>query len=104
MVTFQEFIVAYIATYDEDPRKKFEYAFSVFDINENDRIEKKEAKKVLSILCGIVGLTEEDAKVYTETVMVSFDTNHDKVLSREEFINGCLHDATLAHVLDPFNL
>lgn len=101
---FNEFLLAYIATSTGTNRQKFEYAFEVFDINENQRIEKKEAEKMLNIICRIIGLTEHDAKMYSETVMLSFDTNRDKVLTKEEFIDGCLHDTTLGRIANPFNL
>ena len=96
--------MAYIATSTGTNRQKFEYAFEVFDINQNDRVEKKEAQKIVSILCRIIGLPEADAKLYTDTVMLSFDTNHDKVLSKEEFIDGCIHDSTLGKFANPFDL
>lgn len=100
---FAEFLVVYIATSTGTKRQKFEYAFEVFDINENGTIEKKEAQKILSIMCRIIGLPEEDAKSYTETIMISFDINGDKSLTRNEFIDGCLHDPTLAKFSDPFD-
>ena len=103
-VDFGEFLLSYIATSSGTARQKFECAFEVFDINENERIEKKEAAKILSIICRIVGLSEEDAKLYTNTLMISFDANHDKVLSKDEFINGCLHDSVLAKFVNPFDL
>jgi len=103
-VDFQEFLLAYIATSTGTARQKFEYAFEVFDINENDRIEKKEAEKILNIICRIIGLSQEDAKVYTQTLMLSFDANQDKILTKKEFIDGCLHDSTLAKIADPFDL
>ncbi|CAF0715987.1 unnamed protein product [Adineta steineri] len=102
-IDFSKFLLAYIATSTGTKRQKFEYAFEVFDINDNDRIEKKEAEKILNIICRIVGLPEEDAKIYTETLMLSFDANQDKILTKSEFIDGCLLDATLAKIADPFN-
>ncbi|CAF2555241.1 unnamed protein product [Rotaria sp. Silwood2] len=103
-VDFNEFLIAYIATSTGTSRQKLEYAFEVFDINENDKIEKKEAEKILNIICRIIGLSEQDAKMYTETVMLTFDTNQDKVLSKQEFIDGCLHDSTLGRIANPFDL
>jgi neurocalcin delta len=103
-IDFNEFLLAYIATNTGTNRQKFEYAFEVFDINENDRIERKEAEKILKIICRIIGLSEADAKMYTETVILSFDTNQDQVLTKEEFINGCLHDSTLGRIVNPFNI
>lgn len=101
---FTEFLIAYIATTTGTQRQKFEYAFEVFDINENEIIEKKEAEKILSIMCRIIGLSEEEAKTYTETIMLSFDANRDKVLTKEEFVQGCLHDMALGEMTNPFNL
>jgi Ca2+-binding EF-hand superfamily protein len=102
-IDFSEFLVGYIATSTGTNRQKFEYAFEVFDINENDRIERKEAEKILNIICRIIGLSEEDAKMYTETIIISFDTNQDQVLTKQEFIDGCLHDSTLGKIANPFN-
>ena len=102
MINFQQFLIAYIATTDGTQRQKYEYAFDVYDINDNDVIDKKEARKILGIICRIIGLSEEDAKVYAETLMISFDTNSDKVLTRTEFIDGCLHDSSLGHMSNPF--
>lgn len=49
-------------------------------------------------------LSENDAKTYANTLMISFDQNHDKVLTKTEFIEGCLNDSTLARFTNPFNL
>ncbi|CAF3478476.1 unnamed protein product [Rotaria sordida] len=103
-VDFSEFLIAYIATSTGTTREKFEYAFEVFDINADDKIKQKEAEKILHIICQIVGLPEEDAKTYAKTVMISFDINYDKALTKEEFVNGCLHDSALGKIADPFDL
>ncbi|CAF3619876.1 unnamed protein product [Rotaria sordida] len=103
-IDFQEFLIAYIITTTGPKQQKFEYVFEVYDIDDNQLIDKKEARKILSILCRIFGLSEDDAKAYTDTLMLTFDTNNDKVLTRSEFINGCLYDSTLGHMLDPFTV
>lgn len=103
-VNFHEFLAAYIITNDGNSREKFLYAFEVFDINSNNQIEKKEARKILGIISEVLGISSAEAASITETVMLSFDTNQDKVLSKEEFIHGCLNDRTLAQLLDPFNI
>jgi len=103
-IDFSEFLLAYIATTDATKHQKFDYAFEVYDINDDQLIDKKETKKILNIICRIMGLSEEDAKVYTETLMLSFDTNQDKVLTKTEFIDGCLHDSTLGKFSNPFQI
>ncbi|CAM4860208.1 unnamed protein product [Rotaria socialis] len=103
-IDFSEFLIAYLATTVGSSRQKFEYAFELFDINENEKIERKEAEKMLSIICRIIGVSQEDAKLYTTTIMLSFDTNQDKIITREEFVTGCLHDSTLGEIVNAFNL
>ena len=65
-------------------------------------IEKREAKKILDLIGKLVGLDDQEISSYTMTMMLTFDTNRDKLITRDEFIQGCLHDPTLARVLDPF--
>lgn len=103
-IDFQEFLLAYIASSDGQTDEKFQFAFEVYDINDDQLIDKKEAKKILNLICRIVGLSDEEAKSYAETMMIQFDTNRDKVLTQTEFINGCVHDPTLAKVSNPFIL
>ena len=103
-IDFQEFLLAYIASSDGPADQKFQYAFEVYDINDDQLIDKKEAKKIFNLICRIIGLSDEEAKSYAETMMIHFDTNHDKVLTQTEFINGCVQDPTLAKMSNPFIL
>lgn len=81
-----------------------EYAFEIYDINGDEKIEKKEAIKILNLICRIIGLSEGNAKMYAETLMLTFDKNHDKILTRTEFIDGCLYDPALEHITNPLNI
>lgn len=103
-IDFHEFLLAFIATTEGNNRQKFEYAFEVFDINHDQYIDKKEAEKILNIICRLLGLPKKDAEAYTHSLMVSFDVNHDKVLSKTEFVEGCLSDPTLGELSNPFHL
>ncbi|UJR20787.1 hypothetical protein I4U23_023900 [Adineta vaga] len=103
-IDFNEFLLAYIATSEGTKRQKFGYAFEVYDINDDQVIEKKEVRKILNIIGRLVGLSESEAESYSRTLMLSFDTNRDKVLTKNEFIEGCLHDSTLGKVSNPFDI
>jgi Ca2+-binding EF-hand superfamily protein len=103
-IDFSEFLLTYIATTTGTDRQIFEYAFEVYDIDDNQLIDKKEAQKIYNLICRIAGLSEEDAQSYTNTLMVSFDANQDKVLTKSEFVEGCLHDASLGKISNPFRI
>ncbi|CAF1065332.1 unnamed protein product [Adineta ricciae] len=103
-IDFNEFLIAYIATSEGTPRQKFTYAFEVYDMNDDEIIEKKEIKKILNIICRLLGFSEHDAASYSRSMMLSFDTNRDRVLSKSEFVEGCLHDPTLGKLSNPFDL
>ena len=103
-IDFPEFLLGYITTIDGTSREKFEYAFEVYDINDDQLIDKNEVKKILNLICRIIGFSEEEAKTYTDTLMLSFDENNDKTLTKAEFIDGCLHDATLGKICNPFHI
>ncbi len=76
----------------------------MYDINDDQVIDKKEARKIYNLICRITGLSEEDAESYTNTLMLSFDTNQDRVLTKSEFVEGCLHDASLGKITNPFHV
>lgn len=102
-IEFPEFLLAFIATTQGTDREKFEYAFAVYDINDNQSIDKKEAEKITNIICRLLGFPENDAEAYTHSIMLSFDANRDQILTKTEFINGCLHDPTLGRISNPFH-
>ena len=45
---------------------------------------------------------ERAAKNRVEAIMSRLDKNSDKVLCREEFINGCLQDPAIMEILVPY--
>lgn len=103
-IEFPEFLIAFIATTDRSTHQKLEYAFEVYDINDDQCIQKKEVEKILSIVCRLLGFSEEETQAYIYTMMLSFDANRDKVLTKSEFIEGCLHDPSLGKLSNPFEL
>ncbi|CAF0944702.1 unnamed protein product [Didymodactylos carnosus] len=101
---FDEFLTGYILTTDGSALDKIGYAFDVYDVNDNEVIEKKEARKIIRLLFKITNMSENDVENYTETVMLSFDIDRDKAISRKEFIDGCLNDSTLGKMISPFHV
>ncbi len=41
----------------------------------------------------------EAPRIRTRDIFLKMDTNHDGVLSKQEFIDGCLNDQTLYRIL-----
>ena len=103
-IDFTEFLLAYIATTGNSTTEKLEYAFDVYDINNDHIIDKQEARKILDLMCKIHGVAQGDAKAYANAFMFSLDANRDKVISKKEFIDGFLNDPTLRKLSSPFSI
>ncbi|CAF1061585.1 unnamed protein product [Didymodactylos carnosus] len=103
-IDFGEFLIAISITAQQDPKKKLEWAFSMYDIDRNGFIEKKEMKKIMDAIYDLLGEEKKgsnnpESKV--EQIFSKMDKNSDKKLSKEEFVNGCLADDHLRKLLAP---
>ncbi|CAF0991603.1 unnamed protein product [Didymodactylos carnosus] len=103
-IDFGEFLIAISITAQQDPKKKLEWAFSMYDIDRNGYIDKKEMRKIMDAIYDLLGEDKKgsdnpDNKV--DQIFLKMDTNSDKKLSKEEFINGCLADERLRKLLAP---
>lgn len=106
-IEFNEFLLALSALSDRDVAKRLHLAFKVFDINRNNSIDAAEMTKVLEALYDLKGIAkkeregENSVKNRVEIVFRSLDKDHSNTLSEEEFVEGCLNDAFIMHLLLP---
>jgi Ca2+-binding EF-hand superfamily protein len=103
-IDFKEFLIAYAITSNGEPVEKLQYAFSLFDKDHSETIEPNEMIELLKKLFTITG--NKKGKYSSEFVAYdifrTLDLDHNRSLSKEEFINGCLKNQSLRSVLSPF--
>ncbi|KAK2141015.1 hypothetical protein LSH36_1183g00008 [Paralvinella palmiformis] len=102
-IDFKEFLQAIGVTQDGNPEDKLELAFRLYDIDRNGSIEEDEMAEIIR---AIYYMTETDVdkvgdapRIRTRDIFIKMDANRDGVLSKEEFIEGCLNDETLYRLL-----
>lgn len=80
-------------------------AFNMYDIDKNGKIDRKEMEKIIEAIYDLLG--EENRKgenspnKRVQKIMAKLDKDNDGKLSSEEFIEGCLNDEILRHLLAP---
>lgn len=104
-IDFVEFLIAVNITSHGDMKDKLRLAFDMYDMNKNGKIDKKEMTKVITAIYDLLG--EENRKGENSPdnrvrkIMEKLDINDDKNISRDEFVDGCLHDDYLRQLLAP---
>jgi len=104
-IDFVEFLLAVNINSNGDVKDKLGLAFDIYDINANGQIDKKEMTKVITAIYDLLG--EENRKGENspdnrvKKIMEKLDINDDKNISRDEFVEGCLHDDYLRQLLAP---
>jgi neurocalcin delta len=102
-IDFKEFLQAISITQTGKPEDKLELAFRLYDINRNGIIEEHE---MVEIIKAIYLMTDTGAECIgdapysrTREIFSKMDCNRDGVLSKDEFIKGCLDDVALYSLL-----
>lgn len=114
-IEFKELMMVISVTTMGDVRKKLELAFVLYDLDRNGHIDKREMEKIVSAIYDLLdpksggeeaisnttaaSLAAASSRV--EAIMKKLDKNNDQVLSRDEFINGCLDDLVIREILVP---
>jgi len=103
-IDFGEFLIAISITAQQDPKKKLEWAFLMYDIDRNGYIDKKEMKKIMDAIYDLLGEDKSGPNspaIKVDQIFSKMDINGDQKLSREEFVSGCLQDDYLRKLLAP---
>jgi len=85
-MTFEDFLDM-MSTFSESAPKsvKVEYAFRIYDFNEDDYIDENDLKAVLKRLCGSQTLSQESINTIIIKTMEEADLDDDNKLSFAEF-------------------
>jgi neurocalcin delta len=102
-IDFKEFLQAISVTQAGKPADKLELAFRLYDIDRNGTIDQQEMTDIIKAIYLMTDydpaeVTEAPA-IRTQDIFERMDTNQDGVLSKDEFIRGCLSDERLYKLL-----
>jgi len=104
-IDFKEFLQAINITSQGTPDKKLEMAFRMYDCNGDGSIDETEMRRIISAIYELIGdeIDKRERQIESEeramNIFTMMDKNSDGILSREEFIDGCLHDEQLYQLL-----
>ena len=104
-VDFGEFLIAYVATNSDEPREKLTYIFDVYDNDHNKFLDENEIRLVVRAMFKLLKVDEAHCNFERciENIMNSLDVNHDRKITKQEFIEGVLSDSYLYALLSPFS-
>lgn len=101
-IDFKEFLQAINITSNGKPEQKLSWAFKMYDIDGNGTIDKQEMLRIVQAIYDMVGQPAEGTdtpEIRTEKIFHAMDENGDGVLTREEFVKGCMQDELLYQML-----
>ncbi|VDD79810.1 unnamed protein product [Mesocestoides corti] len=102
-IDFKEFLLAINITSGGRPKEKLEWAYQMYDIDGNGTIERSEMVEIIRAIYSMLGADGSSAELSpearTEEIFEKMDENRDGVLTRDEFMNGCLSDQYLLSML-----
>ena len=116
-ICFKEFILAVSITTSGDLIKKLNLAFKLYDIDKDGYVNKKEIVKIMDAMHSLINVEndwfqadKEDSRKYfqwldslandtVKKLAIRGDTN---LISRDEFIEGCLNNCKIKDTLVPY--
>lgn len=99
-VTFGEFLIATAfsinSSQSDDLEKGLEFAFDIYDVDDNGKIDRKEVLNVLSAVYQLEsGQTAPNAQSVVDELFRYYDTDSTGYLNKKEFVTALLNDSYL---------
>lgn len=102
-LSFGEFLIAYTFSSCKDYQRKLNFAFQLYDTNQNDIMEFGELVFAIRKMHELRGMHNQDVESIARQIFDRFDRNvRDGRITQEEFVAGCLFNPTIAPLLEPF--
>ena len=88
-----------------DPKKKLEYAFDMYDVENNGSLDQNELTIGINGMLDLLGADKKghDSKALGKECMTQLDKSHDGKITKEEFVNGLMANFSLRALMSPFN-
>lgn len=103
-IDFERFMCAIDITQNGSSDEKLEWAFTMYDINGDDRISKTEMSKVVESMFDLLGKNKKglnNPRKHVDDIFLRIDTNHDNYVTKDEFLTGCKSDDNIRTILAP---
>jgi Ca2+-binding EF-hand superfamily protein len=102
VIDFTEFMLIFFIMSEGAPEEVLTKIFRVFDVNSDGTISKKEMKKLIKDMYGL--LKSEDPniaakKLVAKTAFAEMDKDKDGKVSREEFVSACMGQQEISKML-----
>ena len=102
-LSFGEFLIAYIFSSCKDYQRKLNFAFQLYDVNQNNIMEFHELVFAINKMYELRGLPSNNIELLARQIFNQLDRNiKDGRITQEEFVAGCLLNPTIAPLLEPF--
>jgi len=112
-IDFKEFLLAINVTSSGTAEQKLKWPFRMYDIDGNGHIDLREMTKIIKAIQEMLGTHAATTPVGSvddaafspnpadraKQIFDKMDTNSDGILEEKEFIEGCLNDKSLMHML-----
>ncbi|CBY24249.1 unnamed protein product [Oikopleura dioica] len=104
-IEFSEFITALSLTSRGHFEEKLEWAFRLYDIDNNGTISRDEMLQIVSAIFRMVGnfSQEETPEQKVDRIFSKMDTDGNCELSKEEFFEGARMDKSIVQALSLYN-
>ena len=105
LIDFREFLLAIDVTSAGTVEEKLNWAFKIYDINKNGVIDQVEMTKIVQAIYNLFDGSEINPSVSVQervkSIFSQLDENRDDLITREEFVTGCLQDNDMIKWLAP---
>jgi Ca2+-binding EF-hand superfamily protein len=102
-INFEQFMCAIDITLNGNSEEKLEWAFTMYDINGDQRISKKEMLTIVDAMFDLLDKNKgkDTPRKHVDQIFARIDTDHDDYISKEEFISGCMRHEEIRAILAP---
>lgn len=88
VVSFREWllVISYHSDVQANKMKQIDFAFSIFDIDKDEKISRRDMKKVQSAIYKMLNMNGKESKTRVDEIFRLYDANKDGFLDKAEFI------------------
>ena len=88
-----------------DQQSKLEYAFDIYDADDNGTLDRSELQAVIYGMLDMLGADRRghNAGDLANECLSQLDNSGDGAINKDEFVNGLLKNYALRALMSPFN-